>query len=315
MNELTEYSKSDISLLIVNILKNHTNEHKRITQIKIRELLKKDYNFDTGIRTLSSTMRRLIAIDENIHYDEIERANGEIEYKNWGYKQLLSDGELRLLIDQIRYDKNLLVDDREDFCKRLKKLSLTKELDKVKLDKYREESDFEINQMYIQNIEAINRAINSNKQIKFNLQIYDINKNYYVLDKIYTVVPEELVIRDGAYYLIARFDTPKKYQFRVDKIAEVEILTSNELKLSNTYYSKEIDKYLEERVYLVSGELEKISLVIKDNYIIDKLVTDFDKAVTFTRAKDNKIYAKLKTNRNAFDIWILKYKDMVEEIK
>lgn len=314
MNELTEYSKSDISLLIVNILKNHTNEHKRITQKKIRELLKKDYNFDTGIRTLSSTMRRLIEIDENINYDEKERVNGEIEYQNWGYKQLLSDGELRLLIDHIRCDKNLLMDDKEDFCQRLKKLSLTKELEKVKLDKFKEESDCEINQMYIRNIEVINKAINSNKQIKFSLQIYDINKNYYVLDKIYTVVPEELVISDGVYYLIARFDTPKKYQFRVDKIAEVDILTTNELKLSTTYYSKEIDKYLEERVYLVSGDPEKINLLIKNNYIIDKLVTDFDKAVTFTEAKDNKIYATLKTNTKAFDIWVLKYKEMVEEI-
>lgn len=312
MNELFEYSNSDIDLLVIDVLKNHSNESNKLKQVQILQFLQNDYNFNTTSRTLHTTLRRLIHIDKNIQYVQIVKANGDVEYKNWWYKQIFTDGELRFLIDYVKYNKNLLSDDKEDLCRRLKELSYSNMLCNVVLER---ECDYEINKLYIKNVEVINEAIKLEKQIKFHIKLYNIDKNYYLLDKQFVVIPEELVLKDGVYYLIARFNTPKKYHFRIDKIDEVEILTTNEIEIPVQYIPKNIEKYLEGRVHLISGDVEEIKLLINDSFIIDKLVTDFDISVSFTKTADNKIYALLKTNKKAFDIWVLKYKDMLDIIE
>lgn len=317
MKNYGTYQKCDAGILIIKILKEYTNLEKHMTTEEIKNKLVEKYGISLDPKTVSSTLKRLINLYCNIKYDVKELENGDSKYSNWRYEPLFLDGELRYLIDCIKGNKALLLDDREELCDKIKSLSTTNELDKILLDTSREDVEFEINKKYISNIEHINRAINLGKQIKFKMQVYNIEKNFETVkdengeEKEYVVIPEDLVIKDGTYYLVATCGETKKYQFKVEKLVEVEILEQNEIKTSTSYSPKEIAKYVEDRVHMFSGDVEEIKLKIKNN-MVDRIVTDFDKNVTFEKINDVDIIAIIKTNKRAFDIWVKKYLDVVE---
>lgn len=317
MTVVSEYSNSDLNMLIIRVLKKNSSSENTLNLGQIVSFLKTDFIFSTTVRTVGPALKRLIKIDSNIMYDTIETENSFF-YCNWWYKQLFSDGELRFCIDCVKYCKHISTENKVSLCQNLKNLSYSKNLDKVVSNVSFSECTFEINPNYLLNVEMINKAIMLKKEIKFKMQVYDIFKNFsIILDKagnevVYNVVPLDIVIKDGVYYLIARFNSLVKYNFRIDKILNVEILDKKNLDEPIKYTEQNIDKYLDERVHLYSGDVSRITLKIKKNFIIDKLVTDFDSTVSFSKNSDGDIYAVLNTNKITFDIWILKYKDCVE---
>lgn len=317
------YKKTDLSLLLIAILKENTNKNDKLKIKDFKEkLLKK--KFESSTKTIEKTLKHLIEIDSNIKYTIIKtKSKGEVkysEYSDYWYESEYNDGLLRYLIDTIKSNKGISLDDKIKICNQLKTLSNSQYLKKPIIDEFRDDYDFEINEKYLYNISKINEAISLKKQIKFNMQVYNINKKFEEVTDInnnhknYIVIPKDLVIKEGEYYLIVSFANDKKYNFRVDKIKEVTILDEKSIIESTSYKEDNIDDYVDKMAVIYSGKVIPIKVKILDDKIIDKLVTNFEKTISFTK-KENEIIATIKTNEAAFDIWIKKYENMIEKIK
>lgn len=315
------YKKKDLCLLLIAILKQHTNKNDKLKINDFKEKLLQKYKFESSTKTIEKTLKHLIELDSNIKYTIIKtKKNGAVEYSDYWYESEYNDGLLRYLIDTIKSNKGISLDDKIKICNQLKKLSNSQYLKKPIIDEFRDDYDFEINEKYLYNISKINEAISLKKQIKFNMQVYNIDKDFQEVTDInnnpknYIVIPKDLVIKEGEYYLIASFANDKKYNFRVDKIKEVKILDDKQIIESTSYKEDNIDDYVDKMALIYSGKVIPIKVKILDDKIIDKLVTEFDRTISFTR-KENEIIATIKTNEAAFDIWIKKYETMIEKIK
>lgn len=312
--------RREVGLASLNILKKNTNSKKTVTTEELVELIRGAYCINVDPKTISSRLSSVAAIEPRIKRRIITTKTEITKYTDWKYVHPFSDGELRYLIDSIRSNKSLLVNDKEDLCNRIKELSGTDMLDDIVFDDEKDEVEFEINQKYMLNIELINKAIKLGRKIKFSLQIYDIDKSFKLVEddkgnvKTYIVFPEDLAIKDGKYYMIATFGGEKRCPFRVDKIDEVKIQGAVYNKSLRKYKSKFMDEYTESRVHMFSGDVEKIKIQIKKN-MVDTIITEFVRDVEFEKVMDDEVIVNIKTNKKAFDMWLNGYTGRVEVLE
>lgn len=116
----------------------------------------------------------------------------------------------------------------------------------------------------LETINAIRKAIRQKRKIKFKYlhrEINDITKQVERnLGRAFTVSPYNLIISDGNYYMLAYSDMVKDMRlFRVDKIAEIEILEI--LQAGSLVYEKvNLTTYTNRVFFMNPGETQKVSL-------------------------------------------------------
>lgn len=324
MSKSEQYSNSDISLLVYEILKKYSNVNMRLKKKDILDKLYSLYDFKTSDKTLGKTLKRLIEFDHNIKYTELFIKKDNIpDYTDWYYDinddTNLDDGILRYLIDVVKCNRSLLINKKEDIIDRLKSLSNTTDLDLCSIDQNKYDYDFVINEDYSNNITLLNEAIANHQEVEFSMQSYTIEKEFNILkdedgnDKKYRVLPRDLIMSEGEYYLLATFNSNDIYQFRIDKIVKVKIAKKNTLNNSLHYDSNNLDEYTDTRCLMFTGNYEAIVIKKLDDYMIDTLVYKFDKQIEFNNT-NNELQAIIKTNKKAFDIWVKRYQEFIEII-
>ncbi len=201
--------------LVLEILKNHTDEEHGLKVSQIVELMEKDYGININRKSVSSILNDLLELSEipqeydwknpmpfSIKFDVTKRSTGDIR-ENWRLCKEFEDTEVRMLMDLVVSVKGY------PHRRLLEKLQRLGGASVQNRSVFQEGRDVVNHQMPV-NMDYIERTIQRARKLMFN---YDTHEQHH------TVCPYKMVFRNGNYYLIC-YDEDKEDMavFLVDKM-------------------------------------------------------------------------------------------------
>lgn len=305
--------KQMMDLMILQILREYSDENHRLTQQQIMKYLKSHYDVDCDRRTVKSYVEKLQNMENDlgirVHIDENKR----------GYyiDQLFDNAELRMLIDSVLCSKNLSADQSANIIDKLKQLGNKYFSPMVNHVYNLAEIHHGNSEETLKVVSCLNEAISRKKKVSFVYNSY--NSNFELKPKRkdrYVVNPYQLVVANGFYYLIGNYD---KYEdishYRIDKISRIRILDEQPIKAPNLVKGLEhgfnLPKHMAEHIYMYSGENVQAQIDVPTdmmNELVDWFGTDFH----IQSKQKSRMVIRVSCNRQALFYWLLQYGPYVE---
>lgn len=303
-------NKKMLNMLILEILKEYSDQEHRLTQQEIIRLLKSNYDMDCDRRSVKNNVVCLKELGYEISMED-------------GYYLLereFDDAELRMLIDSVLFSKNLTQKQAKTLIEKLKGMGNRYFSAKVNHVSNLPELHHGDNKQLMYVLDTINEAISQHKKISFVYNKYGSDfKLHPKREEKYVVNPYQMVANNGFYYLIGNYD---KYDdishYRLDKMTCVEMLTEK-VKPQNQVTGLEqglnLPKHMAEHIYMFSGESVAINMLV-DETIISELVDWFgNDFYVIEKRRNNQVLVRLKCNEQAFFYWALQYGPYVEVLE
>lgn len=294
-------------LRILEILKEHSDFEHPLKQEDIAKYLEQEY----GIVIERKAIGRNISLLREAGYEIESNRNG-----SYLSQREFEDSELRLLIDGVLCSRYINVNHSRDLIQKLCNLSSKYFTAHVKNIHSLNDWSKSENQSLFYNIELIDEAINTRKQITFHYNKYGIDKKLHVT-KRHTVSPYQLLLHNQHYYLMSLHEYFKNITYyRLDHITDISI-TEDDLTDVHTVpgYENGINygEISSSNPYLFSDDLEMITF-LADKEIIDAIVEWFGDSARIEE-KEDKLEVTVKASPNAMEFWALQYLYYVEVIK
>lgn len=225
----------DLSYLIVRTLQRYSSRTKPLTGKEIFEKMEEIYkDADITQKKVRVSLNKLVEMEsclsdeeKTVRYRVYHTKSGEERRTNYYYNNILSDVELRFLIDSISYSTMFSREEAKDFATRIQRMA-----GKTTYLKDGFAKDGVSNIIYKLNtdtkdaMECILRALYTGENIYFRLNEYDVNNSKIMLKEVDAIKakPIKLVLVKGAYYLISKdLYTDEIYKNPVDCIKKVGI--------------------------------------------------------------------------------------------
>ena len=331
---IVQNKKSSI-ILILNILKEYSDEDHYLTYQDIIDKVKGDYGIELERKSVAYSIELLIDLD----YDINPNPNGR---GGWAlYDRQFSPSEARFLIDAVfssrvipaKLAKTLSNKIQQGFSRYSHKEYgyVNKSVELSRSDNYE----------VLLSIEVISEAISKRKCVSFQLRDYNDDGKPCLRDDglRYTVSPYYIVNNLGRIYLLGCPDYGEQMmvKFRVDYMVATRIEDKAQYIDSEGVLGKNfsIATYLDEHIHLLQGEV--VDAVIRIEEHIEgregcrvgegvRFLRDWfgNRARVFKDPKDGKVYAKVRCDASSLFYWIMQYseeytliepEDRVEEIK
>ncbi|MCL1983318.1 MAG: hypothetical protein FWG53_09585 [Clostridiales bacterium] len=163
-------SKKLTILMILEILKKHSDESHKLTQLEIAELIEQEYSVSIDRHTIKDNLLHLIDFDCGVGYKEKTRIqkNGKKEtiYYDWYVEHEFTDAELHLLINVLRFSKYLPYSQCKMLIEKLVTLSSKNFLYKNNLPENHPE-----NKQLLLTIEELVEAIDKDEWVVFHYRL------------------------------------------------------------------------------------------------------------------------------------------------
>ncbi len=303
-------NKKMLNMLILEILRNYTDEDHSLTQQEIIKLLELNYGMDCDRRSVKNNVLSLKELGEECGF--------EISMEK-GYRLIsreFDDAELRILIDSVLFSKSISTRQAKDLIKKIRNLASKYFNAKVSHVCNLPELNRTINKQAMYSMDVINDAIAEKRKINF---IYnDIGTDFKLhprREEPYVVNPYQIVANNGRFYLICNYD---KYDnvahFRIDRMTDVHEL---EEKIKPMKEVPELDgrlnlpKHMAEHIYMFSGPSSAIKLATTAD-MMSELVDWFGTDFKILEQDGDKIVVRLNCNEKAMRFWALQYGPYVE---
>lgn len=327
-------SKKMIILYILDILKNRTDENHRLSQKKIADILKDEYNVkaerkalhryimdlkdyleDTGYSIeYTKTVRKVPVInpvtkDYEVDPQTNERVLVENEvYSDFYMRCAFTDGELRLLIDSLLFSPHIPYHQFEELADKLGGLSNNYFKSRVRHISC-VPKDNKVNQELFFNIEVLDEAISQNHKVSFKYMEYGTDKKRYAKkdrdgnDKIYIISPYQMAAKEGKYYLICNNnDYDDISNFRVDRIHDVNILDEVAKPYESLQWAngKRLDlaAYMKEHIYMYASDSSCVKFKVVHAMVTD-VIDIFGKDVRFLEQDEKFVTVSANINEMA----------------
>lgn len=305
--------KQMIDLMILQILKEYSDENHRLTQQQIMKYMKNNYDVDCDRRTVKSYVEKLqnMETDLNIkvHIDENKR----------GYyiEQLFNDAELRMMIDSVLCSKNLSTDQSASIIGKLKVLGNKYFSPMVNHVHNLAEMHHGSSNEIIEAVGCLNEAISRRKKVSFIYNSY--NQKFELKPRRkerYVVNPYQLVVANGFYYLIGNYDQYDDIShYRIDKISRIRIHDDQpvkpETRVKGMEHGLNLPKHMAEHIYMYSGESIQAQIEVPKD-MMNELVDWFGKDFHVISNNKGRMVIRVSCNRQALFYWILQYGPFVE---
>ncbi len=292
------FNKKMINMLILDILKEHTDENHHLSQQDIIRLLKIEYDTDCDRRTVKNNILYLIEYGYEIGMDD-------------GYYLIgrdLDDAQLKLLIDSVLFNTNLTQIQSHDLIESLKKQGNRYFKDKVRETVSLVNLQHGENRQLMQVFDKLSEAIVSNRKISFIYNDYGTDlKLHPRREKPYIADPYEIAVNYSWFYLLC---TCEGYEdiahFRLDRMTKVKILEDK-----TEERNIDLAKHMKEHIYMYSGEsvFARFTTPVND---INEIVDWLGKDLNIADIGDERIEVSLRCNRQALFYWALQYGTDVE---
>lgn len=303
-------NKKMLNMLILDILKEYSDEDHRLTQQDIIRLLKSNYDMECDRRSVKNNILYLKELGYEISMDD-------------GYflmRREFEDAELRMLIDSVLFSKHLTQKQAKDLIEKLRAQGNRYFPAKVSHICNLPELQHGDNKQLMYSLDAVNDAISEQKKISFIYNDYGTDfKLHPRREKKYIVNPYQIVANNGFYYLIGNYD---KYDnvshYRIDKMTDVEILEQSvKPKKEVVEFAKgyNLPKHMAEHIYMFGGPSVRTKILVPENMMnemIDWLGKEFRVRKT---AQDGMVEITVTCNEQAMFYWALQYGPYVEVIE
>ena len=303
-------NKKMLNMLILEILKNYSDEEHRLTQQEIIRILERDYSMECDRKT----------VKRNI--DLLDQMGYEINMENGYYleEREFEEAELRMLIDSVLFSKNIsgtmakrLIQKLESFGNKYFRSKISHVVAASNLSRTE-------NKQVLYTVQAINDAIDRKKKVKFRYKRYGIDKKLHDQGRDFVMSPYQMVATNGRYYLLGNHD---KYDdvsyYRIDKISDVEILDEKAKPMKQVKGLEkglDIPRHMAEHVYMFHGESGTVKLKCHER-MMDNLIDWFGKDIWVSKEDPDSdmIMARLTCNYESMRYWALQYGPDVEVVE
>lgn len=304
-----ELAKRMLNFLILDILKEYSDEDHHLTQQEILRLLKLKYDVECDRRSVKNNVEALKTFGYDINMED-------------GYCLLERDfdeSELRLLIDSVLFSKNISQSVAQSLISRLKEQGNCYFRAKVPHIYNLPEMRYADNTQVMYNLDVLNTAIAENKKVSFVYNSYGTDFKLHPKRKErYVVNPYQLVANNGWYYLVANYD---KYDdishYRIDKITKIKMMQVKSKPASKIKEMKKgfsLPRHMAEHIYMYSGDSIAVKLLV-DKSIMNELIDWFGKEFRIFEKNDNTMKILVKCNEEAMRYWALQYGPYVEVLE
>ncbi len=302
-------NKKMLNMLILEILRQYTDEDHSLTQQEIIKLLDKNYGMDCDRRSVKNNVLSLKEMGYDISMDK-------------GYRLLsreFDDSELRILIDSVLFSKSISTKQAKDLITKIRGTASNFFNAKVSHVSNLPELNRTINKQAMYSLDAINDAIADKKKIEF---IYnDVGTDFKLhprKEEPSKVSPYQIVANNGRFYLICNYD---KYDnvahIRIDRMTNVRILPEKIKPMSKVPELEKglnLPKHMAEHIYMFSGESVAVELKTARS-MMTELVDWFGTDFKIIKQTDESLTIRVNCNYQAMKYWALQYGQYVEVLK
>lgn len=302
-------TKKMLNMMILDILKEYSDEKHRLTQQEIIRLLKANYDMECDRRSVKNNVESLKEMGYEISMED-------------GYylmEREFDDAELRMLIDSVLFSKSLTSKQAKNLIDKLRAQGNRYFSAKVAHVSNLPEMQHGDNKLMYA-LDRINDAIAEKKKISFIYNSYGKDfKLHPKRETAYIVNPYEIVANSGRFYLICNSDNHDNLaHYRLDKMTGVEILEEKvrpkkEIKEFANGYS--LPKHMAEHIYMFSGASVQVRLLVPDGWM-NELIDWFGKDFRIqSSSKEGMMEVVVQCNEKAMRYWALQYGQYVEVLE
>lgn len=302
-------NKKMLNMLILEILRQYSDEDHALTQQEIVKLLDKNYGMECDRRSVKSNILSLKEMGYDISMEK-------------GYHLLsreFDDAELRILIDSVLFSKSISTKQAKGLIRKLRGLASNYFNAKVSHVSNLPELKRTENKQAMYSLDAINDAVAGKKKISFTYNYIGVDfKLHPRREEPYIVNPYQIVANNGRFYLIGNVD---KYDnvvhFRIDRMTNVKMLDEKVKPMKQVKgLEKGLDlpKHMAEHIYMFSGESSPITLKTTED-MMSELVDWFGNDFRIVRRQGEELVVRVECNMSAMRFWALQYGPYVEVLK
>ena len=299
-------NKKMLNMLILEILKEYTDENHRLTQKEMIQLLEKNYGMTCDRRSVRANI------------DSLKELGYEIAADKGYYLQErdFDDAELRLLIDSVLSAKGVSQSQAKRLITKLVNQGNRYFQAKVKHIANLPEMRHSDNTVVMKSVEVLNDAIEKKRQVKFIYNAYNTSfKLVPKRDEPYVVNPYQMVVCNGWYYLIGNTEPHDNVShYRIDKMKKVTIVDTpakDKSLVAEFARGYNLPRHMAEHIYMFGGDTIEVQFQT-ETYLMDQLVDWFGKDFSVKPLKNGDILVTVKCNEYAIKYWALQYMEHVE---
>ena len=302
-------NKKMLNMLILQILREYTDENHSLTQQEIIKLLKQNYGMECDRRSVKSNIESLKELGYDISTEQGNRL----------LSREFDDAELRILIDSVLFSKSISTKQAKGLIDKIRGISSRYFNAKVSHVSNLPELHRTINKQAMYSLDVINDAISEKKKISF---IYnDVGTDFKLhprRDREYIVNPYQIVANNGRFYLICNTDKHDNIShYRIDRMTDVRMLTEKikpMKQVPEVAHGLNLPKHMAEHIYMFSGEGVDV-VILAEKHLMSQLVDWFGTDFRIMEDKNDMLKIRVKVNPEAMKYWALQYGPYVEVLQ
>lgn len=304
-------NKKVILLYILDILKEFSDKDHLLTQKEIMEKLNIIYHINVDRKMIAFNIEILI----DYGYDIIKGNKGGY-YLN---ERDFDENEIKFLVDAVYSSSVITGNNAHSIIKKLYS-SLSKYERKNYLYIHKTNNiNRTINNNVFLNIEILNEAIQTNKQISFNYLHYNeegklVKRNN---GKDYFVSPYYLIHNNSRYYLLCSHNYDDHSNYRIDLMENVKIIDKERKSIKEIKTLGEnfdISKYINNHIYMFGDDVIDANIEIINPQCITYIKEWFSDNAKIKKIED-KLIANIKSDSYALFYWCLQYQEYIKVLE
>lgn len=313
-------------LLIINILdilKKYTDEHHRISQKEIANILQKEYNMTAERRAIKRNLMMLLDFGYDLRYAKIQRINSkgvqETVYYDWYLKRDFSDLDLKLIIDGLLISNKAPADTRNNIIEKIKKLSNNYFHAATHICTPRENT-LPVSRLF-DNLELLEHSIQLGHPVSFccntygaDHQLHPVLNNDGSVQRL-SVIPHTIAAVAGRYLLIcSQPDHDNLFSYRIDLMSDILPDESFVPTKADTLYTLQSVCSLSDAIQPLEGELIRLQVRVTTRFL-DELTERYGILPAVRRIDEEWSELSVVVNAHAAVSWALKYGSDVEVLQ
>ena len=291
-----------LDIYILEILEKYSSSKNRLNQKDIIYYLEKDYNIKVSRNTLSG------------YIGDLKARKYVVGERGLYLNRLFSNVETKILIESIISSKSIPESEMKTLLEKIRKMAEPESRKRYVNIFFAEELNRTDNLNVCAVLDRLEQAIEMGKKVEITSCNYNVNG---ILEENRTkiVSPYYIVAEKGRYYLLCYSGREDVEPRRIDRICNVKILGENRFEINQMpKYMKtpfSLSSFMQEHIYMYSGETERIKLCIRTANIGD-LIDWFGKDFRIIKQENEKVVISLRANVNVVYFWGLQYGEVVE---
>ncbi|MDD6435876.1 MAG: WYL domain-containing protein [Clostridiales bacterium] len=296
-------------LMLLRFFQKQTDDRHSTTVAELIERLQK-----VGIKGNRNTIRDDIVALNNAGYEILGEA-GANNSKRYHYGTRIFDlVELKILADAITSSRFISERKSRELVEKLCLLTSDYEAQEIRDRACPEERVKTDNPQLLYIIDAVDRAIESKRKIRFQYKEYNDNKELVCRNdgEWYVISPYTLIWREDRYYMLGYSDKRGiVVAFRVDRMCIPDILDEAAVPKPRDFSASE---YINKSISMYNGEEKKVTIECPSN-LMKKVIDEFGLDFEIEHVSNDRFRAEVEVNvSKTFFGWLFTYAGEIDLI-